>query len=143
MSVNPSETQPGPARSPGNSLVWLGAGLPSLALLLWAAQFFAGVLVVPWYAPVLCTAGVLFLLLAVLRRPRWGRILGLLFFTLIAAGNWYLVLVLSRLPDYTGPIAAGSQFPSFTAQRADGTPFTQADLKGDRNTVLVFFRGRW
>ena len=32
---------------------------------------------------------------------------------------------------------------SITAYGADGTHFTQNDLKGDKDTVLVFFRGRW
>jgi hypothetical protein len=27
--------------------------------------------------------------------------------------------------------------------RADGSPFTQRDLEGDQNNVMVFFRGRW
>ena len=31
----------------------------------------------------------------------------------------------------------------WTGTRADGTPFTSRDLEGDRDNVLVFFRGRW
>ena len=48
-----------------------------------------------------------------------------------------------RLPAYTGPVAAGQPFPEFATQRADGSPFTQRDLEGDQNNVMVFFRGRW
>jgi peroxiredoxin len=48
-----------------------------------------------------------------------------------------------RLPPYTGPIAVRRPFPAFDARLADGTPFTQDDLAGNRHAVLVFFRGRW
>jgi peroxiredoxin len=40
-------------------------------------------------------------------------------------------------------VAAGKPFPVFTTTKADGSPFTQRDLEGDRITVMVFFRGRW
>jgi hypothetical protein len=54
-----------------------------------------------------------------------------------------MVLYEMRLPPYTGPIAVGRPFPAFKARLADGTPFAQHDLAGDRRTALVFFRGRW
>ena len=50
---------------------------------------------------------------------------------------------MTRLPAYAGPLEIGQPYPAFQTQRADGTPFTQADLRGDKGTVLVFFRGRW
>jgi peroxiredoxin len=49
----------------------------------------------------------------------------------------------TRLPLYKGPVAMGRPFPAFATVRADGSPFTQRDLQGDKNSVLVFFRGRW
>jgi len=36
-------------------------------------------------------------------------------------------------------IAAGTPVPDFVLKRADGTPFTQDDLKGGGTTVLVFY----
>jgi peroxiredoxin len=53
------------------------------------------------------------------------------------------LLVLMSTPAYTGPAQAGQPFPQFTATRADGEPFTEDHLSGRKNTVLVFFRGRW
>jgi peroxiredoxin len=48
-----------------------------------------------------------------------------------------------QLPEYSGPVAAGQPFPAFTTRQADGAMFTRDDLKGNRDNVLVFFRGRW
>ncbi len=48
-----------------------------------------------------------------------------------------------RLPAYTGPVTVGQSFPPFATTRSDGTAFTQSDLQGEANNVLVFFRGRW
>ena len=62
---------------------------------------------------------------------------------LALAGFQWTFLFLVRLPEYTGPVAVGQPFPAFTTQRADGTSFTQRDLAGEQNNVLVFFRGRW
>ena len=59
------------------------------------------------------------------------------------AGAEGAFLAALRLPAYTGPVAAGRPFPAFATIRADGTPFTQSDLEGDQDTVMVFFRGRW
>jgi hypothetical protein len=61
---------------------------------------------------------------------------------LLAGAEWAMMFAM-RLPSYTGPIAAGRAFPAFATMRSDGTPFTHDNLKGDQNTVLVFFRGRW
>ncbi len=61
---------------------------------------------------------------------------------LVAGATWAFLLA-TRLPAYTGPIAVGQPFPVFTTMRADGTVFTQRNLQGGPNSVLVFFRGRW
>jgi hypothetical protein len=67
--------------------------------------------------------------------------LGLL---LLVAGAESALLLGTRLPAYTGTsVAAGEPFPEFTTAKADGSPFTRRDLVGDRDTVMVFFRGRW
>jgi len=69
-------------------------------------------------------------------------VLALLLVLLLAGAEWAFLLA-SRLPAYTGPVAAGQPFPEFTTVRADGKPFARRDLDGDQNSVLVFFRGRW
>lgn len=99
-------------------------------------QFF-----VPWYAPVLATAGVLAMLLAV--RQRWSvlRVLGLVLALLLTAGEWFFLVSLSRAPTYAGP-ATGQHVPTFAAIRADGTSFSDRDL-ASQPTILVFFRGHW
>ena len=52
------------------------------------------------------------------------------------------IAVYTRLPEYEGPLV-GQPFPAFATVLADGTSFTKQQLPGDKDTVLVFFRGRW
>jgi hypothetical protein len=75
------------------------------------------------------------------RRSVW-RILALAA-VLLLGGFEVMALNSIRLPRYTGPVAVGKPFPAFEAKLADGSSFTQASLAGDRDTVMVFFRGRW
>lgn len=128
-------------RSPGRRLLALGLALAVLGMGAYVLQVAAGRLTTPWYLPVV-TSLALFLVLAALWQKRgvW-RFLALVPVGLVTAVAWALVLG-GRLPAYEGP-AAGDPFPSFATKRADGTPFTRRDLEGDRDNVLVFFRGRW
>jgi FtsH-binding integral membrane protein len=125
--------------------VWLalGIGLLLLGPALYVIQFQAKVLTVPWYAPALATVGVVMLLLAVLERPTVWRIAALTLVGLLTAAEWYILVWLSRVPAYTGPVAAGVTFPAFRTALADGSVFDQDSLRGQQNTALVFFRGRW
>ena len=134
------------ARPPGTArgILWLGLACAAIGIPLYAFQL----LVLartgnPWYAPVLASVGVGFVLLAVYRRPNLWRGLALVLVAGLTAGEWWFLLSYTRLPEYTGPVAAGGPFPDFQAAKADGTPFTRADLTGDRGTALVFFRGHW
>lgn len=138
-------TQPtaAPPAAPGRLLVRLGIALAVLPFIAFAAQMGLKVLRVPWYVPVLGTVAALCFAAAVGQRRGAGRVVGLVLVGLLAAVEWYFVLVLTALPAYTGPVAADKPFPAFQTSRADGKPFTQADLGGDRATVLTFFRGRW
>ena len=97
---------------------------------------------VPWYMPALASLGVVLVLMSLLERRTVFRSFALLAVVLLAAAECAFLYAM-RLPPYTGPIAVGRPFPAFETRRADGTPFTQRDLAGDQNNVLVFFRGRW
>ena len=114
------------------------AGLP-----LYLIQVEAANLTLPWYAPVLAWFGTALVLLSLLRRRTVWRVVGLLFVLFLAVGECWALLSYSRLSADTGRIAVKQQLPEFTAFRADGTQFTRDDLKGEQDTVLVFFRGRW
>jgi hypothetical protein len=57
--------------------------------------------------------------------------------------QWYFLVALMKLPAYEGPAQAGNPLPAFHAIRADGRPFTEADLRDGSWRVLTFFRGRW
>jgi hypothetical protein len=116
---------------------------PVLGVVAYAFQVNAGILTTPWYGPALATLGTALILVALRRRVSVWRVAALLLVGALTAGEWWFLLSYSTLPDYSGPVAEGQTFPEFAAARADGTPFTQDDLKGDRDTVLVFFRGRW
>ncbi len=138
MSTSP----PAPRRYPGRLLVALGLLLAALGLIGYVAQLAAHRLNTPWYLPIAATVGAALLVAALWQARSVWRILALVLVVLFAAAAWAFLLG-TRLPAYAGPVAAGKAFPDFTTERADGTPFTQRDLEGDQDNVLVFFRGRW
>jgi hypothetical protein len=141
MSITSSPVAP--SKAGGRLLLWLGLLAALAGLPLYALQMNAGSLTTPWYVPALASFGALLVLLSLLRRPTVWRVLALLLAGFLAGGSCYFLFSVARLPAYAGPIAQGQELPAFTASRADGKPFTQSDLKGDKDTVLVFFRGRW
>jgi hypothetical protein len=97
----------------------------------------------PWYLPLLATLGVYLAVVAVVRARTVFRFVALGLTLLVAAASWHMLVFYSRLPAYAGPVAVGKEFPAFAAVRADGSPFTRDDLRGDKDTLFVFFRGRW
>ncbi len=99
-------------------------------------------LVVPWYLPVLGTAGVALMVLSVVQRPRIWRILGLAVFVLLNGFEWFGILS-SKLPEYQGPAKVGATIPAFATTLAEGSSFTDQDLQKGKPTVLLFFRGHW
>ena len=128
---------------PGRSLLLLGmffavAGYVLMMLLMFAAK----ILITPWYAPLLGTLGVALIVLALMRSRSIWRWTALVIFTLFVGFQWWALLAM-RTPAYTGPVKDGQPFPAFATALADGSTFTQADLQGDQNTVMVFFRGHW
>jgi hypothetical protein len=131
------------AQHPARSLLLLGVFLavagPALMMLL---TFAAKILITPWYAPVLGTLGVALIILALTRSRSLWRWTAVVVFTLFVGFQWY-VLFAMRTPAYTGPVKDGEPFPAFATALADGSTFTQDNLKGDRNTVMIFFRGHW
>ena len=131
-----------PRRYPGRLLLLLGLGLSVVGIIGYVVQISLHRLTAPWYMPALATVGVLCLITSLwFARTVW-RVLALLLVMLLAGAQWMFLLV-GRLPEYTGPVAAGQAFPAFATTQADGKPFTQHDLVGDQNNVMVFFRGRW
>ena len=123
-------------------MVLLGFGLAVLGVIGYIAQVGSQRLFTPWYMPVAATVGMLFILLSLWKARSIWRVGALLFVVLLAGAGWAMILG-TRLPAYAGPVSAGQAFPAFATARANGTPFTQRDLQGDQNSVLVFFRGRW
>jgi hypothetical protein len=131
-------------RSPptGRWLIGLGWGLLLLGLGFYFFQFFAlNQYVVPWYAPAMGTAGVVFILIATLKRWTVWRLVALALCLLLTGFEWHFLLSASWLDNYAGP-EVGKNVPLFTAVRADGRPFTERDLAA-APTVLLFFRGHW
>jgi FtsH-binding integral membrane protein len=138
-----NQTSVGASRHPGRMYLVLGMLLALAGLVIYAVQFRAKVLTTPWYVPILATVGLVFVVTALVQARSVWRWAAAVFFTLFAAAEWVFLLVLMSTPAYTGPAKAGQPFPAFTTTLADGSTFTQDNLKGDQNTVLVFFRGRW
>jgi hypothetical protein len=131
-----------PDRARGRLLMLLGLGLAVLGVVAYVVQFSLQRLMLPWYTPALALLGVVLVVMSLWQRRTLWRVLALLAVVLLA-GAELAVLQALRLPSYSGPLAVGRPFPAFEAKQADGTPFTQDDLTGDRHNVLVFFRGRW
>jgi hypothetical protein len=132
-----------PPKTGGRPLLWLGLLAAVAGLPLYVVQLSANNLMTPWYAPALAALGTALVLLSLVRRRTAWRAVALLFAGLLTAGQCWFLFSLARLPADTGRIAKNQELPEFTAYRADGTPFTQTDLKGDKDTILVFFRGNW
>jgi hypothetical protein len=129
-------------RSVGRGYFWAGLGVCLLGLVLAVIQFSLKQLFVPWYTPALATGGTLLLLVAVARRLSVVRVVALVLVAAVAALQWFVLVVLMKLPAYGGP-EAGEHLPAFRTVHADGRPFTEADLRDGSWRVLVFFRGRW
>jgi hypothetical protein len=130
-------------RSTGRMYLLLGVLLGVLGLVIYFVQIGMQQFVVPWYAPILATAGAALILLATVKRPGVIRVLVLLVFLALAGFEWYVLTVATRLPAYAGPVKVGQPLPAFATTRADGSPFTDKDLQAGNPAVLVFFRGHW
>jgi hypothetical protein len=131
-----------PRRFPGRLFLLLGLALTVLGIAGYAVLITTHQLKSFLVVPISGTLGLLLLAIAVWERRSVWRIVALVL-VLIVAGLEWLTLGMLRLPAYSGPVAVGKPLPAFQTQRADGTTFTQNDLKGDPDNVLVFFRGRW
>ncbi|HVX16354.1 MAG TPA: hypothetical protein VHC22_34530 [Pirellulales bacterium] len=128
--------------SSGRKLVVTGVLLALAGPAGYAALIAAHRLPMPWFLPISATLGAILIAASLWRARRVGRILALVVVLLLTGFEWMFVFA-TRLPAYTGPVAIGQPFPSFTTTRADGTTFTDDDLRGGQTNVLVFFRGRW
>ncbi len=131
-----------PPTSSGRLAFWIGLALGLLGPIRYIAEVQAGRLVTPWYLPLMGIAGAGLVALSWVRGRGVVRLLVALFLIVLAGGESMLVAI-SKLPDYDGPVAVGKPFPPFSTALADGSPFTQEDLKGKQSTAMVFFRGRW
>jgi hypothetical protein len=110
---------------------------------LYVIQFRMKHLVVPWYVPILATAGVALMIASVWRRRGFMRAILLVLFVVLCGLEWSMLAVGMKSPLYMGPAQPGRKVPAFTAMLADGAPFTEKDLAEGSSTILLFFRGRW
>jgi cytochrome oxidase Cu insertion factor (SCO1/SenC/PrrC family) len=46
-------------------------------------------------------------------------------------------------PSQADRVTVGQEAPAFSLAASDGGTYTLADLRGEKNLVLVFFRGSW
>jgi hypothetical protein len=139
VATTPSVEQ----RSHGRGYFWAGIAVCLLGLAAVVAQFGLKYLRVPWYSPVLATVGALLLVVAVARRRSIPRVIALVLVAVFAGLQWYALVVLMKLPEYTGPARAGEPIPAFHSTLLNGRSFTEADLRDGSRHVMVFFRGRW
>jgi hypothetical protein len=131
-----------PRRSTGRLFLFLGLALGVLGVAAYVVQVANQWLKAPWYLPILATLGVLLLVASLWQRRTVWRVLALILLVLLAGFEWTFLLG-TRLPAYAGPVKQDEPFPAFETKTADGKPFTQRQLQGDKDAVMVFFRGRW
>jgi hypothetical protein len=128
--------------NPGRAYLVLGLVLAALGIVGYATQLWAQRLWTPWYLPIAGTLAVVCIVISLWKARTLWRVVVLVVVGLLAGAEWTMLAAL-RLPEYTGPVKDAQPFPAFATVRADGKAFTQRDLAGDHNDVLVFFRGRW
>jgi hypothetical protein len=138
-----NRTSAPPRCHPGKLMLFLGMLVAVTGVGIYVFQLRAKDLSTPWYMPILATVGLALVLAALVRSRTVWRWIATVVFALFAGVQWLMLLVLLATPAYTGPAKAGEAFPTFVATTADGSTFTQENLKGDSNTILLFFRGRW
>ncbi len=114
-----------------------------LGPVIYALQFRAHQLETPWHAPILATAGVLFMAASAWQRRGIWRSVGLGLFVVLCGFEWFMVVIGIATPTYTGPAQPGHTIPAFATTLASGEEFTTNDLENGVPTVLLFFRGRW
>lgn len=129
--------------STGRSFLWAGLFVAIAAPLAYAVQLQIPRLTTPWYLPVLGTLGALLAIAALVKQFGVVRLLVAAVLIVLAGLEWTALLGPTRLPPYTGPVAAGKPFPEFASILADGTPLDRTSLVKDQPVALVFFRGRW
>jgi hypothetical protein len=144
MMATTSTVPQSAAPAAGRGYLWGGLFLAVLAIALCVVQFMAlRRLVVPWHLPALTTLGAVLLLVALTRRRSVTRIVAFVLIVALAAFEWHFLLNLTTLPGYTGPAQTGQPLPAFQTRLADGSSFSDSDLRDGVPTVMVFFRGRW
>ena len=127
---------------PGRKHLWLGIALAIGGIAAFIAQVSMAHLKTPWYLPVTGTLAFVLVAYAIWQARGIGRAVALLLMFLIAGAEWGMTLGFGT-PTYAGPIAEGKPFPTFAALKADGSPFSQRELEGDADSIMVFFRGHW
>jgi hypothetical protein len=109
---------------------------------IYVGQFRLKHLDTPWYVPILATVGVLCMAVSVLQKRGVVRITGLVLFAVLCGLEWFVILVATLTPPYAGP-TEGQKIPAFATTLAGGAEFSNQDLAKGKNSVLIFFRGRW
>ena len=114
-----------------------------LGIFSYVGQMLAGFLPTPWHVPVFAIVGALLVARAFWLRGTVLRVLGILGCLALAGLEVWFIFFYTALPTYSGPVAAGANFPEFEAVRADGNRFTKASWEGEEDSILIFYRGHW
>lgn len=113
------------------------------ALAIYVFRVSAGHLTTPWYVPIATMVGLAIVGGVLMHRRTAWRIAAFALLAVLTAFEWWFILGFTAQPPYRGPVAVGKPAPEFIGTRADGASFAYADLKSDKDTILIFFRGRW
>ena len=138
--TEPAIPAPAPRRVP---FFFLGVLLFILGPVIYIVRFTMHRLEAPWYAPALATLGLVLFLISVWRRPGFFRIVGVVFFAILCAAEWYMLLVATLTPAYAGPAKVGAPVPAFATTLADGSALSDKSLADGGQSIVLFFRGRW
>src|SRR4051812_44113142 len=90
-------------RSRGRAYLWAGIAASLVGLPLLFLQLALKGLFVPWYSPVLATAGAALVLVSVARRTTIPRVAALVLVGAFAGLQWFFLASMMKLPEYAGP----------------------------------------
>lgn len=69
----------------------------------------------------------------------WGLTVALIGLSFVAGQS----LADEATEAHQEPIAVGQQAPEFTLTGSDGETYDSSTLRGEKNLLMIFFRGTW
>lgn len=132
------------ARARANRWAWIGLAMSAVG----GVSYFL-LIGVPWIRStalpntILAVSGLVFSLIALVRKRTWVTIGAGTLSTLLSVGFLVSIFVLMRLPSDAHVVAIGKEAPDFAIPNQYGQTVRLSSFKGKGPVLLVFYRGHW